>query len=395
MTEFLIKKFIRHPEDVTNEEVRTSYGIMASIVGILCNVLLFAGKLAAGLIMRSIAVTADSFNNLSDAASNIISLVGVKLASRPADEEHPFGHGRIEYISALIVAFVILEVGVSLFKEAIGKIQSPEATAFQPVLFAILAVSVLVKLWMGFFNGRIGKKIDSKVLKAAATDSLGDVAVTSITMAVILIEYFFHVNLDGWAGIAVSLVVIYAGFSVAKDTIEPLIGVSEDPKLCHEIMEMVNSYDGIVGTHDLIVHNYGPNRSMASVHAEVPNDVNIEVSHEIIDRAEREVSKKLGILLVIHMDPVETKDRKTLTAKSQVAEVLKAIDPALSFHDFRMVNGQRQINLIFDIVEPFSYDKEKSIATLREIRKRMSERDSRYQCVITVDRSYVQEENDT
>lgn len=375
---------------MTDNGVRESYGIMASVVGIFCNVLLFAGKFTAGIFMRSIAVTADSFNNLSDAASNVISLIGVKMASRPADEEHPFGHGRIEYISALVVAFIILEVGFSLFKEAIGKIQSPEEISFNLVLFLLLGASVLVKLWMGIFNRTIGKKIDSKVLIAAATDSIGDVAVTGITMAVILISCFFHVNIDGWAGIAVSLVVMYAGFSVAKDTIEPLIGMSEDPELCRQITDLVGSYDGIVGTHDLIVHNYGPNRSMASVHAEVPNDVSIEVSHEIIDRAEREVSRKLGILLVIHMDPVETKDEKTLKAKTQVAAILKNIDPELSFHDFRMVNGQRQINLIFDIVEPFSYNKDKSTELLRNIRKQMKDIDRRYTCVITVDRSFVQ-----
>jgi len=392
MTKLLIRKFIKNPEDVTNNDVRTRYGIMASIVGIFCNVLLFAGKFVAGFIMHSIAVTADSFNNLSDAASNIISLVGVKMASRPADEEHPFGHGRIEYISALVVAFIILEVGFSLLKEAVGKIRTPEEISFDLVLFIILGVSVLVKLWMGVFNGKIGRKISSKVLIAAATDSIGDVVVTGITMVSILVDHFIGINIDGWAGVVVSLVVMYAGFSVAKDTIEPLIGESEDPEMCRQIAEMVGSYDGIVGTHDLIVHNYGPNRSMASIHAEVPNDVSIEVSHEIIDRAEKEVSKKLGIVLVIHMDPVETKDEKTLAAKSQVAGVLKNIDAELSFHDFRMVNGQRQINLIFDLVTPFVYDKEKTAGLLHNIRRQMKDIDKRYECVITVDRSFVQEE---
>lgn len=391
MTKLLIKKFIKNPEDITNNKVRTDYGILASVVGIICNVLLFAGKFFAGFVMHSIAVTADSFNNLSDAASNIISLVGVKMANRPADAEHPFGHGRIEYISAFVVAFIVLQVGFSLFQEAIGKIRTPEQTAFDLVLFIILGVSVLVKLWMGAFNGKIGKKINSKPLIAAATDSIGDVIVTGVTMISILVEYFFHITIDGWAGLLVSVVVIYAGFSIAKDTIEPLIGMSEDPVLCDKISELVGQYDGIVGTHDLIVHNYGPNRSMASIHAEVPNDVDIETSHEVIDKAEREVSKKLGILLVIHMDPVETKDTKTLAARGQVEGVLHNINPALTFHDFRMVNGQQQINLIFDMVVPFSYDKEETIELVRNIRKQMKDIDRRYDCVITIDKSFIRQ----
>lgn len=389
MTEFLLKKLIKDSENVQDPQVRTRYGVVASSVGILCNILLFIGKFLAGVVMQSIAVTADAFNNLSDAASSIISFVGMKMASKPADEEHPFGHGRIEYIAAFIVAFLVIEVGFTFFKSSIGKIMHPEAVTFEMVSFIILGVSVLVKIWLGLFNKTLGKKINSKVLAAASADCIGDVAVTSATMAAILIGYFFHINIDGIAGLLVSLVVMWAGVNIAKDTLEPLIGEATDPKLCEQILTMVEEYDGVVGTHDLIVHNYGPNKSMASVHAEVPRNVDIEISHEIIDRIEREVGKKLGIFLVIHMDPIETCDRQMLRVKNQLKHVLDAIDDQVSFHDFRMVNGEEKINLIFDVMLPYSFSEEQQKDLLRRIRGMMKQIDSRYECVITVDKSFM------
>lgn len=389
MTEFLVKKLIKDSENVQDVQVRTRYGVVASSVGILCNILLFIGKFLAGVVMQSIAVTADAFNNLSDAASSIISFVGMKMASKPADEDHPFGHGRIEYIAAFIVAFLVIEVGFTFFKSSINKIMHPEAVTFELVSFIILGVSVLVKIWLGFFNKTLGKKINSKVLAATSADCIGDVAVTSATMVAILIGYFFNINIDGIAGLLVSLVVVWAGINIAKDTLEPLIGEATDPELCQQISAMVEAYDGVVGTHDLIVHNYGPNKSMASVHAEVPRNVDIEVSHEIIDRIEREVGKKLGIFLVIHMDPVETCDREMLRVKNQVKHVLDAIDEQISFHDFRMVNGENQINLIFDVVLPYSFSEEQQKELLKRIRGMMKQIDSRYECVITIDKSFV------
>ncbi|HIS80385.1 MAG TPA: cation transporter, partial [Candidatus Scatomonas merdavium] len=355
MVDFLVKKFVRDSERTDDPKVRTAYGILSSVVGIICNVLLFAAKFVIGLILGSMAVTADAFNNLSDAASSVISFVGVKMAEKPADKDHPFGHGRMEYISALIVSFIVIEVGITFLQSSVEKIQNPEALTFGWVPFAILVLSVGVKLWMSVFNRKLGKRIDSKVMLATAADALGDVITTSATIVSILVCAFTGVNIDGIVGIAVSLIVIWSGISIARDTLAPLIGQGADPKLCGEIKRMVESYDGIVGTHDLIVHNYGPNRSMASIHAEVPRDVDIEVSHEVIDRAEREVSKKLGIFLVIHMDPVETHDVRVLAVKSKLSHVLKALDPELTFHDFRAVFGQEQINLIFDLVVPFSY----------------------------------------
>ena len=315
-------------------------------MGIVCNVLLFAAKLAIGMLMNSLAIMADAFNNLSDAASSIISFVGVKMAGKPADKEHPFGHGRIEYIAALIVAFLVIEVGITCLQSSFEKLFHPEAIAFDWISFGILLLSVGVKLWMSLFNRKLGKRIDSKVMLATAADSAGDVIVTSATLASILICYFTSVNIDAFTGLAVSVLVIWSGISIARDTLEPLIGQRPDPELYRQIQEMVESYDGIVGTHDLIIHNYGPNRSMASIHAEVPRETDIEVSHEIIDRVEREVARKLNIFLVIHMDPVEIHDEKVLAVKAKLNGVIRALDPDLTFHDFRVVNGQEQINLI-------------------------------------------------
>lgn len=391
MTEFLVRRFVKNYQNTEDIRVRTSYGVLSSCVGIFCNVLLFAVKLAIGFLMNSLAIMADAFNNLSDAASSIISFVGVKMAGKPADKEHPFGHGRIEYISALIVAFLVIEVGLTCLQNSVEKLFHPEDITFDWLSFVILLLSVGVKLWMSFFNRKLGRRIDSKVMLATAADSAGDVIVTSATLASILICYFTSVNIDAFTGVAVSLLVIWAGISIAKDTLEPLIGQRPDPELYHQIQEMVESYDGIVGTHDLIIHNYGPNRSMASIHAEVPRETDIEVSHEIIDRIERDVARKLNIFLVIHMDPVEIHDEKVLAVKAKLNGVVQALDPQLSFHDFRVVNGQEQINLIFDLVIPFSYTPEEAAKVVHQVKSLMKEVDSRYQCVITVDKDYLTE----
>lgn len=389
MTDFLVHKFVKNYEQTEDVRVRTSYGVLSSIVGIFCNVLLFAAKFLIGALMHSISVMADGFNNLSDAASSIISFVGVKMAEKPADEEHPFGHGRIEYIAALVVAFLVIEVGLSFLKSSIGKLKNPEEITFELVPFLILVLSIGVKLWLAYFNRKLGKKIDSKVMLATAADSMGDVITTSATILSILVCTFTGFNIDAIAGLVVSLIVMWAGVGIAKDTLEPLIGQAADPELAAKIKQEVESYEGIAGTHDLIVHNYGPNRSMASIHAEVPRDVDIEASHEIIDRIEREVSKKLGIFLVIHMDPVEVRDERVLAVKETLEKVVKDLDPETTFHDFRMVWGEKRINLIFDVLVPFSYDKEKQKNLEKQIARCMSEVDSRYQCVITVEKSFV------
>lgn len=389
MTEFLIKRFVKDYENTGEPKVRTAYGVLSSFVGIFCNVLLFAAKLVIGMVMNSISVTADAFNNLSDAASSVISFVGVKMADKPADEEHPFGHGRMEYIAALVVSFLVIEVGFTFFKSSIGKLRSPETMNFELVPFLILLLSVAVKLWMGLFNRKLGKRIDSKVLLATATDSLGDVVTTSVTILSILVYHFLGWNIDAVMGILVSLVVTWAGIGIARDTLEPLIGQAGDPELAAQIRREVESYDGIVGTHDMILHSYGPGRTMASLHAEVPRDTDIEDSHEVIDRAEREVSRKLGVFLVIHMDPVEMKDEQVLECREKLEQYLNELDPELKYHDFRMVKGKNQINLIFDVVVPFSYTEERQRELKKTVTRHMQEMDGRYRCVITVDKSYI------
>ena len=389
MTEFLVHKFVKNYEDIGDDQVRTSYGVLASVVGIFCNVLLFAVKFTIGFLMKSLAVTADAFNNLSDAASSVISVIGVKMASKPADADHPFGHGRIEYIAALIVSFLVMEVGLSFLKNSIGKLMNPEEIIFEWVPFLILVLSIGVKFWMGVFNRKLGKRIDSKVMLATAADSMGDVITTGATVLSILICTFTSINVDAVAGIVVSVIVMWAGFSIAKETLEPLIGQSVPKELYQQITEAVEAYDGILGTHDLIVHNYGPNHSMASIHAEVPNDVDIEVSHEIIDRIEREVSKKLKLFLVIHMDPVETRNQEVLEIKSKLERIVHALDANLSFHDFRVVNGEHQVNLIFDLVVPREYSQEDADKVLHQVMALMQEQDPRYQCVITLDHSFI------
>lgn len=393
MTEFLVNKFIKDSANIESTEVRTRYGMLASVVGIFCNVLLFSVKLAIGLILSSLAVTADAFNNLSDAASSIISFVGVKMAGKPADAEHPFGHGRIEYIAALIVSFLVIEVGFTFFKSSISKIMHPEEITFDPVPFIILILSILVKLWMAFFNNKLGKRIDSKVMLATAADSLGDVITTSATVISIVICHFTSINVDAIAGLIVSGIVIWSGVSIAKDTLEPLIGQRVPSELYQKITDMVESYEGIVGAHDLIVHNYGPNRSMATIHAEVPNDVSIEASHEIIDRIERDAKKELNILLVIHMDPVEMRDEEVLELRDKTSHIVHALDPELHFHDFRVLKENEQKNLIFDLVVPDSYTEKDSNRVMHQLIALLHEMEKNVDCIITLDRSFEAPKN--
>ena len=394
MTEFLIRHFIKDYQDVEKISVRTAYGVLASIVGIFCNVFLFAVKFAVGLVLHSVSVTADAFNNLSDAGSSIISFVGVKMAEKPADKDHPFGHGRIEYIAALVVSFLVLEVGFTFLKDSFGKILHPETMNFQIVSVVILVLSIAVKLWLGLFNRKLGEKIDSKVMMAVFTDSMGDVITTSATILSLIFFAVTDINIDGIVGVGVALVVMWAGVGIAKDTLEPLIGQAIDPEVYREIKHFVEGYDGIKGTHDLIVHNYGPGRSMASIHAEVPNDVDIEQSHEIIDRIEREAAKQLGLFLVIHMDPVETRDKRVLKIRDKTAELLRELDPVCTIHDFRMVHGEHQTNLIFDMVVPIDYDETKKSEISRQLIEKIKAADPRYECVITVESDYVAHEEE-
>lgn len=392
MTEFLVKRFVKQYEQTDRLEVRTAYGTLSSIVGIVCNSVLFLVKAVIGIALNSISVTADAFNNLSDAGSSIISLVGVKMAGKPADADHPFGHGRMEYICALVVSFLVMQVGFTFLKDSISKIRRPEQLTFQTLSVVVLILSVGVKLWLGYFNRKLGKRIHSQVMLAVSADAMGDVITTSATIVSLLVFWFTKVNIDGFVGLGVALVVLWAGIGIAKDTLEPLIGTAVTPETYMEITKFVEQYDGIVGSHDLIVHNYGPGRSMASIHAEVPNDVNIEVSHEIIDKIERDAIKTLGIFLVIHMDPVEMKNEHVLAVRKDVTDMLSALDKRASIHDFRMVEGEHQINLIFDMLIPHEYTKQQAERLQSQLKEVMKVKDPRYECVIVMEKGYIAEE---
>ena len=391
MTDLLVKLFVKDYEQTENLQVRTRYGLLSGMVGICCNVLLFLAKLFTGMMINSISVMADAFNNLSDAASSIISFVGVKMSEKPADKEHPFGHGRIEYISAFIVAFLVIQVGFSLFKSSLGKLFHPEELSFSLISVGILGLTVAVKLWMCLFNRKLGKRIQSSVMLATAADSLGDTGATAATIFSIVVYGVWHVNIDGLVGIAVSILVMIAGINIAKDTLAPLIGEAIDPEIYQKITGFVEQYDGIIGSHDLIVHNYGPGRSMASIHAEVPSNVEIGKSHAVVDQIERDAQKKLGIFLVIHMDPVDADNPMTAELKKMAEEILAGLDERLSLHDFRIVDAGSQINIIFDLVVPREYTKARQDELKQKIYQRIREQDSRYFCVITAECSFQQE----
>lgn len=389
MINVLVKKFVKNHEDIQDLRVRTAYGMLSGGVGIFCNVLLFALKLAVGLAVKSLSVMSDAFNNLADAASSVIGFVGAKLASQPADEEHPFGHGRMEYIVALVVAFIVVEVGLSLFKSSIDKILHPTDIAFSMVSVMILAASILVKLWLAYFNRTLGEKINSSVMKATAADSLGDVLATTATIVALVIYGIWGINVDGWIGLGVSVVVMLAGINIAKDTLAPLLGEAISPEVYDQITRFVEGYDGVMGTHDLLVHNYGPGRSMASIHAEVPNNVDIERSHEIIDRIEKDAMTVLGMFLVIHMDPIAVDDPQVAHYRGVVSDVIRSMDQRCTVHDFRMVKGERRTNLIFDLVVPREWPVDQDEKLTQKVSRLVQEQEPQCVCVITVERSFV------
>lgn len=392
MTKLLVKLFIKDYENIHDQRVRTSYGILSGIVGIVCNVILFVVKLAVGILIKSVSVIADAFNNLSDAGSSVIGFIGVKLAGRPADKEHPFGHGRLEYIAALVVSFVIIQVSLSLFKNSFEEILNPEAVIFNPILIGILVFSIFIKVWLMLFNRKLGKRIKSSVMLATATDSLSDVLVTSATVVSAVIAGLTGWQIDGYMGLVVSVFVLIAGYKIAKETLMPLLGQAVDREVYNSITELVESYPNIIGTHDLIIHSYGPSHRMATIHVEVPNDINFEEIHDTIDRIERDVLEKMDIFLVIHMDPVEMNDVLVLEKKALVTDIVKSLDERASIHDFRVVRTEFQINLIFDLVVPFSYTPEEEQKLLAKVVEETRKHDSRLNCIITLENSYIAEE---
>ena len=344
-------------EDLPTDKKRSAYGKLCGLVGILLNLILFVGKFIAGLISNSIAITADAFNNLSDAGSSVVTLVGFKLAEQKPDADHPFGHGRMEYLSALAIAGVILLMAFELIKDSIDKIIHPEEVEFSGIILAILIASILVKCYMALYNFRVGKKIDSTALRATGTDSLSDCVSTTAILIATLVGHYTDIQIDGFCGVAVGLLILWAGINAAKDVLDPLLGQAPDPEFVSQIEDMVMEFDkdSIVGVHDLIVHDYGPGRRVISLHAEVPAEGNILQLHDVIDNLEVKLRTELGCLTTIHMDPVATKDERVLALKEQCKKIVKSIGDSLSLHDFRVVLGDSHTNLIFDVVVPYEF----------------------------------------
>lgn len=385
MTKLLIRLFVKNSEDTENPQVRGKYGTMAGIVGILCNLVLFLGKLVIGTISGSVSIRADAVNNLSDASSNIVTLVAFRLARKPEDAEHPYGHARIEYLSGLTVAAMILLIGVELAKESFHKILSPEPVSFSWALVAVLGMSIAVKLWLAVFNRTLGKKIKSTSLMATAADSRNDVITTGAVLLAAVTARLTGLELDGYVGLLVAGFILWSGIGIAKDTISPLLGAPADPELVHLIRHEIEHFDPrILGVHDLMVHDYGPGQTFASIHVEVDRREDVLEMHEMIDRAERMMLEQHRIHLTIHYDPIVTDDAALQRMQKKVEEALHAIQPGLSLHDFRMVAGEKSTNLIFDVVLPDALrGKEQEIQSALE--KAIQEPGMEYRTVITFD----------
>lgn len=389
MTQYLIRTFIRDYNNMTDPRTRERYGKFSGIVGIASNLILFGLKISAGLLFGSISVIADALNNLSDSGSSIVSFIGFKLSEKPADSEHPYGHARMEYLSGLIVSFSILLVGFQMLKSSWDKTLHPEPLEFSLITVAILAVSIGMKIWQAGFYRKIGQKIASPTVTATAADSRNDVLATSAVLVSLLISNWTGFNLDGYMGIAVSLFIMYSGITLIMETANPLLGIAPSEEFIDSIYQKILSYEGIIGLHDLNVHNYGPSKCFASVHCEVPADRDIMLSHDLIDNIERDFYRDLGIRLVIHLDPVAIDDAKTSRLKVQVTELLGSIAPGIRFHDFRVVWGLSHTNILFDVVTPFDYsmpDRE----LIRRLVDAFEKIDPTFRLKITVDHaSYV------
>ena len=390
MIKLLTKLFIKNSDDVKNPEVRAAYGNLSGIVGIFLNICLFAAKLVAGILSSSISVTADAFNNLSDAGSSVVTFLGFKLANKPADKEHPFGHGRYEYVAGLGISVFILLVGFELIKSSFEKIINPEAqTSVTLISIVILIASVCVKFWMFCFNKILSKKINSAALKATATDSLTDCIATTIVLVGLVISNYFNITIDGYLGIAVSIFIFIAGVNTFRDSMSPLLGNPPEQEFVDEIRQTVLSYEIVVGIHDMIVHDYGPGRCIISLHAEVPCDEDILKAHDAIDLIEKELGNKFNCMATIHMDPVAADDEYTLDLKVRVADKMCEINPEFSIHDFRIVHGQTHTNVIFDLVIPHSCKANKS--ELQKIAsEKITEIDSRLIAVMHIEKSFIE-----
>lgn len=391
LSNLIIKKFIKNYKNTEDIIVRNRYGLVGGIVGIITNMLLVAIKISVGLITNSISVIADAFNNISDIASSVITIVGFKMANKPADKEHPFGHGRIEYISAMIVSFMVMLVGFEFIKTSYDRIRNPIAVNFELIPFLLILVSMGIKFWISRFNKYMGNAINSAAFQASSFDALSDVFTSGCVALSLLISYFTTFPIDGYIGILVAGFILYSGFSLVKETLNPLLGEAPDPELVKQIVCLTKNYDYIMGVHDLVIHNYGPGRCMASIHAEVPCDISIIKIHEIIDKAEREISKKLNIYLVIHMDPLNIDDEKINSLKLEVASILKKFPIVKSMHDFRIIGDGDYKNLVFDIVIDSTeqlLDFEDSLKN--DIDAEIKKHHSNYNTIITIDKDFTQ-----
>lgn len=385
MTTLLSRLFVKDYRNTKSPSVRRAYGTMVSVVGIALNVLLSVFKLVAGTLCGSIAITADAVNNLSDAGSQVISLISFKISAKPADRDHPFGHARIEYVASMIVSFIILLVGVELFKESVLKLGSEQSAEFSLPVFIILAVSCVAKLWLCFFNRAVAKRINSSVMRATAADSLSDAASTAAVLASALISYFSGFSTDAYMGIAVSVMILIAGVKVLNDTKNSILGSAPDEETVRAVESAALSYPEILGIHDMVIHNYGPGNTIASLHAEVDGAVNVFETHDVIDNLERKLYNELGVRATVHLDPIVTDDERVNELRAMTLEAVRSIDERLSIHDFRFVWGTTHSNLIFDVAVPFEL-KMTDEEIRREISSRISRVDPSYFVVITVDR---------
>lgn len=388
MTEFLIRHFVKDFENADDPRVRTRYGQFAGIAGIVCNVALCLAKGAIGLIAGSVSIVADAVNNLSDAASNIVSLLGFKLASRPADPEHPYGHGRYEYLAGLVVAALVVAIGLELVQSSIDKLLNPTATEFGAAVAIVLALSIVVKLWMAAFNRKIGERIDSDTLRATAIDSRNDVISTAVVLACAIVSTATGVDLDGWVGIAVGAFILWSGIGLLRDTISPLLGQAPSPELVEHIRSKIMSYPGVLGTHDLMVHDYGPGRQFASAHVEMAAEADPLESHDLIDNIEQDFKDNDRMIVTLHYDPIVTNDPQVNDLRNWIAEQAASIDPRITVHDLRTVPGTTHTNVVFDVVRPA--DLSLSAAELSErVTALVTAAHPTYICKITVDESYV------
>ena len=388
MTKFLIKLFVKNNADVTDPAVRGRYASLAAFTGIVLNLLLFAGKLTAGLLAASVAVVADAFNNMSDAGSAVVTRIGFRLALKPVDKGHPLGHGRLEYIAGFIVDLLIILVGAELFKSSFEKILSPSLPSVSVLTYALLSAAILIKLWLFFFYRKIGKLIDSSAIRASAFDSLSDTAATALVLISALVSKFTGLAIDGWAGILVASFILFTGFKAAKETIDLLLGTPPKPEFIEEIRNFVKGYPEVAGIHDLIVHDYGPGRKFISFHAEVPADSDINYAHDVIDCVERDMNEKFGCIVTIHLDPIEMNDARVQEMKKLAEESAAEIDPAFTIHDFRMTSGGKHVNMIFDLQVP-SDSKMPTEEAAKRVAERISEKNPDCYAVIKAEHPFI------